>query len=329
VIEPDVDLEKLMTDLYTEQLAGYYDLEEKAFYVLEGEEQTASDQMVIAHEYTHALQDQHFGLASLTDESLDSDQRGAFDALVEGDATLAMILYATYHVPVFDLLQSISGAGGFESEVLDTSPTFIREMQLFPYQEGLTFVAALYDSGGWKAVDKAYEEPPQSTEQVLHPERYREGDKPEKVSLPDLAAELGDDWREAESDVLGELGLRLGLAQYVGPAAAMTAAEGWAGDRYALLQQGPNGPYVLAMQTYWDDQSEADEFWALYQVYMAHRAGYTEDVEELVGAVQSRRWLGEKSCVFARQEDRHITIVLGPDKETADQVLDVLESASL
>jgi hypothetical protein len=202
-------------------------------------------------------------------------------------------------------------------------------MQLFPYQDGLTFVIALYDSGGWAAVDKAYESPPLSTEQVLHPERYREGDTPEKVPLPDLATELEDDWREAESDVLGELGLRLALAQYVGPAAAMTATEGWAGDRYALLQQGPNGPYVLVMRTYWDDQSEADEFWALYQVYMAHRAGYTEDVEQLVGVVQSRRWLGEESCVFARQDDRYVTVVLGPDKETVDQVLNVLESASL
>jgi Tfp pilus assembly protein PilF len=327
VIEPDVDLEKLMADLYTEQLAGYYDLEEKAFYVLEGEEQTALDQIVIAHEYTHALQDQHFSLEALTDESLDSDQRSAFDALVEGDATLAMTLYATDHIPVFDRLQSISGAGGFESEVLDTSPAFIREMQLFPYKAGLTFVIALYDSGGWAAVDEAYESPPLSTEQVLHPERYRGGDKPEEVPLPDLAAELGDDWREAESDVLGELGLRLSLAQYVGPSAAMMAAEGWAGDRYALLQQSPNGPYVLVMRTYWDDQSEADEFWALYGVYMAHRAGYTEDVEELVGVVQSHRWLSEEGCVFARQEDRYVTIVLGSDKGTVGQILTVLEGS--
>ena len=327
VIEPDVNMEKLMADIYTEQIAGFYDPEEKTFYVLEGEEQTALDQMVIAHEYTHALQDLHFGLEELTDESLNSDQLRAFDALVEGDATLAMSLYAVDHIPAVDLLQSISRAGGLESEVLNASPTFIQGMLIFPYGEGLVFVTALYDSGGWAAVDRAYEEPPQSTEQVLHPERYREGDEPQAVSLPDLAAGMGGYWQEVETDVLGELGLRLALAQHVGPAAAAMAAEGWAGDRYALLQQGTNGQCALVMRTYWDDQSEADEFWALYRVYMAHRTGYTEDVEELVGVVQSHWWLSEEGCVFVRQEDRHVTIILGPDEETVGQVLAALESS--
>lgn len=170
-------------------------------------------------------------------------------------------------------------------------------------------------------VDEAYDAPPQSTEQVLHPERYREEDVPREVALPDLAAELRGDWQEVENDVLGELGLRLALAEHMAPAAAMLAAEGWAGDRYALLQHGSGGAVVLVMRTYWDDQDEADEFWALYRVCMDHRVGYSEDVRELIGEVHSRWWLSEEGSVFARQEDRYVTIILGPDEETVNQVL--------
>jgi hypothetical protein len=280
--------------------------------------------MVVAHEYVHALQDQHFGLEELGSESLDADQRRAFDALVEGDAVLGMVLYADEHIAIFDLLQSVSTAGGLESTALEASPAFIRQMELFPYEQGLEFVLALYESGGWAAVDEAYDQPPQSTEQVLHPERYREEDVPQEVSLPDLAAELGGGWQEVEGDVLGELGLRLAFAHHMGPAAATLAAEGWAGDRYVLLQQGSEGPFVLVMRTYWDDQDESDEFWTLCQVYMDHRAGYSEDVKELVGEVRSRWWVSGEGSTFARQEDRYVTIILGPDEETVNQVLAAL-----
>ncbi len=322
LIEPDLDLEELMVDLYTEQVAGFYDPDEGAFYVLEDEEQTALDQMTIAHEYVHALQDQHFGLDALDDESLDADRRRAFDALVEGDATLAMLLYANEYVGFFDQLQSLSTASGVESDVFEASPAFIQEMELFPYAEGYSFVNTLYARGGWEAVNKAYENPPLSTEQILHPELYREGDEPQEVSLLDLTSEL--DWNEVESDVLGELGLCLTLAEYLGPGVASLAAEGWGGDRYVLLQRDTDGSYVVVIQTVWDDDKEADEFWAFYRVYMAHRTDYTEDVKVLVGEVQQHLWLNEEGAILASRDQDCVTIIVGPDEETVDQVLQVL-----
>lgn len=327
VIAPSVDLEELLLNLYAEEIAGFYDPEEAAFYIVEDEEYTASDQMVVAHEYVHALQDQHYDLEAMTTEAQSADQRRAFDALVEGDATLAMSLYASYHIPLVDQMESVSKAGGLESDALDTSPAYIRGMELFPYQDGLFFVASLYDSGGWEAVDAAYEDPPQSTEQVLHPERYRKDDEPQEVSLSALPDNLTDGWQEVESDVLGELGLRLTLAQYVGPAGASVAAKGWGGDRYVLLQQGSEGPYALALRTSWDDQEEAVEFWELYQVYMAHRRDYVEGVEDLVGEVVSHQWQGEGTYIHARQNGRHVDIIVGPDQETVDQILTALDEA--
>ena len=325
VIGPDVDLATLLQDLYAEQVAGFYNHKEEAFYLVEDTEQTASDQMVVAHEYTHALQDQHFGLDQLGDEDMDSDQYRAFEALIEGDATLAMLLYGNEHIALVDLLQSISGAGGLQSQVLDSSPTFVQGMEMFPYQTGLDFVVSLYQSGDWSAVDEAYDSPPQSTEQVLHPERYREKDLPQKVTMPDLAAALGSDWQVVEGDVMGELGLLLALAQDMGPAAAARAAEGWGGDSYALLQQGSAQPSVLVMHTYWDDQDSADEFWALYEVCIDHRADHAQQVKELVGEVHSRWWLYPGGTLYAQQEGRYVTIIVAPDEQTVDKMSALLK----
>jgi tetratricopeptide (TPR) repeat protein len=327
VIGPEDDLEQMLRDLDVGQVAGFYDSDEKHFYVLEDQEQTALEQMTVAHEYVHALQDQHFDLEELDSKALDGDGRRAFDALVEGDAVLAMVLYGDEHVEYVDLLQAMCSAGGLGSEALEASPAFIREMELFPYDRGVEFVLALFQSGGWEAVNQAYDNPPQSTEQVLHPERYREEDEPQEVSLPDLAEELGGDWRTLDCEVMGELGLRLVLAQHVAPAAAMLAAEGWAGDRYALLQKGADGPLVLVMRTVWDDRDEADQFWALYDLYARHRAGYTEDVTELVGKVSTRWWQSDHGWAFAEQEDRYVTAILGPDKQTISDVLDALHGS--
>lgn len=325
VIEPDADLEQLMLDLYQEQVSGFYSMEEKAFYTIEDEEQTATDQMVIAHEYVHALQDQTFGLRPEGEEDWDSDRRRAFDALVEGDATLAMLLYASDHIGIFDLLQAQSAAGGFESEVYDASPVFIQEIEMFPYRQGLQFVIDLHDSGGWAAVDEAYEDPPQSTEQILHPDRYRQEDAPQQVSLPDVARQLGGDWEEIENDVLGELGLRLALAQHMGPGAASLAAEGWAGDRYTLLDQGKVGPNLLVLRTYWDDQDEADEFWSLFAVCMNHREGYLEEVEQLTGEIDSRWWFSDEHWVRVERHDRYVEVIIGPDAGIVEEAASALE----
>jgi len=326
VLGPDDDLEQIVTSLYSEQLAGFYNHEEKAVFLVADSEQTAYDQMTLAHEYNHALQDQHFGLGKLNDAVGDDDQANALDALVEGDSTLAMLLYGNEHVGAFDMLQAYSGAGGLESSALDASPAFIREFQMFPYEAGLEFVATLYEAGGWEAVNAAYQNPPLSTEQILHPERYREGDKPAVVTLPDLPARLSAGWQAVDSEVMGELGIRLALAAHLGPGAASLAAEGWAGDRYVLLQQGAAEPAALVWQTYWDDQEEADQFFSLFREYMEHRPAYREKFKQLIGALDRRCWLSVDGAICARQRERYVTLVIGPDEATVEQMVAALDA---
>jgi hypothetical protein len=283
----------------------------------------------VAHEYVHALQDQNFDLDVLEERTANSDQYAALEALVEGDATLAMLLYGDEHMLLYDIFEMISEAGGMESDVLDASPDYIREGEMFPYDEGVQFVAALHDRGAWEGVNEAYQEPPLSTEQVLHPERYRRGDQPQEVALPEIADALGGGWQEVDRDVMGELGLRLFLQEHAGPAMAARPAEGWGGDSYALLRQGPGGPYLLVLQTAWDDQEEADQFRALFQVGMSHRLDYEEEVKMLLGEPEGHWWQGDTNTVFARQDGEQVLIVIGPDEETVEAAVEGVDSAAL
>ncbi len=321
VIDPGIDLEKLFIDLNAEQIGGFYDLEEQAFYLVDRGESTASDQMTVAHEYVHALQDQHYDLSALKESGANSDEKAAIRALVEGDATLAMLLYGDEHVILYDMMQSISEAGGMESTILDTSPAFIRENEVFPYLQGLDFVETLYDRGAWEAVDEAYQALPRSSEQILHPERYRQGDDPVEVTIPDLAGSLGGQWQEVDRDVMGELGLRLYLQEHVGPTMAAMAAEGWAGDSYVLLRNGEQGPYLLVMQTQWDNQNEADQFWALYQVAVSHRSDTMQEVTSLVGEPDGLWWHSDTAATFARQDGERVLLIIGPDAQTIEAAL--------
>ncbi len=322
LIEPSLDLQELLVDVRTEQTAGFYRLDEDKFYIVETQQQSAADQTTIAHEYVHALQDQHFDLTALGDDESDGDRRLAFRALMEGDATLATILYAEEHVPVIDLLHLISSAGGIESEAMESSPMFIQQILTFPYSQGLAFVKALYDRDKWDEVNAAYASPPQSTEQILHPERYWDGDVPTPVSLGDLVTQLDGAWTELDSDVLGELGLRLTLAAHAGPVLAAQAAEGWDGDRYALLQAGET--HVLVVSTIWDNEKEATEFFNLYRATLAHRRDFIQDVPSLVGEISAYRWLADNRCAYAAQEGERVTLLMSTTCAALDQVLAVL-----
>lgn len=317
-IEPGADLETLYDDLHEEQVSGFYSPSEKSFYLVERGESSTGDQLTIVHEYVHALQDQHFDLQALQDNAANSDQALAIRALAEGDATLAMLLYADEFVPVYDMMEAVAEIGGVEETTLDASPAFIRESELFPYIAGLEFISTLHDRGEWPAVDAAYEKLPESTEQILHPERYRQGDSPVDVTLPDLAGALERDWQEVDRDVMGELGLRLFLEEHAGPAMARLAAEGWGGDSYVVLHNSKDGSYLLAMVTEWDDQEEADQFQMLLRCAMDHRTGSSEIVADLIGEPEDYRWQAADTTLYARQDGDRVLIVIGPDDQSVD-----------
>jgi tetratricopeptide (TPR) repeat protein len=325
VISPTIGLEDVWVDLQSEQVAGFYVPEEQTIYLVESEEESAFDELILAHECVHALQDQTFGLQALEDASMNDDQSLAYRALIEGDATLASYQYLEEMIPVVDQLDASTQATGFDSEALEAAPNFVSEISTFPYFQGLEFVSALYQRDGWDTVNLAYAELPQSTEHILHPQSYIDGEMPIDVSLPDFGSALGDEWQVIDENVLGELGIKLVLAEYLGPAAAMQAAKGWGGDRYALLYNENEEAYTLVLGTTWDDLEQSDEFWSLYRSYVDHRPGYTEVVKRLVGELMERWWSGHGAHVYISQEDANVTIVIGPNLVNVEQIVSLLQ----
>src|SRR3990170_3474446 len=161
-----------------------------------------------AHEYVHALQDQHYDL----DEGLgysneacddDADRCAALSAMLEGDATLLETQWLRTYATEQDFQEIQEFIATFESPVFDTAPWFLQEDLLFPYILGIGFVTELFVEGNWAAVDEAYSRPPASTEQILHPGRYPD-DLPILLTSPDLTPALGGDWSELGRRVLGE-----------------------------------------------------------------------------------------------------------------------------
>jgi hypothetical protein len=191
----------------------------------------------------------------------------------------------------------------------------LQVLMLFPYQQGANFVASLQKEGGWPAVDKAYAQPPVSTEQILHPSKYQAGEKPQDVPLPDLVSGLGADWTEVDDDVLGELEIMAYLSQYAGADVASRAAEGWGGDHYAVLRQ-KDGGYAVAILTKWDSPKDATEFFDAYPVYMKG-AGRTTLVQD---QPPRRLWISAKRGVVESIHDDEVLLVIAGDEATSQRI---------
>jgi hypothetical protein len=197
----DFQYRALMLRVLTEQVAGYYDPKTRQFHLADWID-LDGQKPIMAHELTHALQDQHFNLRRFEHwPKGDSDAELAAHALIEGDATLAMALYvANNPLVALAFMKSLVGAGMASAE-LDKAPRALRESLLFPYQDGEKWVNALYKRGGWNEVSQAFTTLPQSTEQILHPEKYFAHEAPVKVTLPDITSLLNNSGRASMRSV--------------------------------------------------------------------------------------------------------------------------------
>ena len=142
----------------------------------------------------------------------------------------------------------------------------------FPIQQGVGFARGLFLKAGWAGVDQAYADPPISTEQILHPERYP-NDKPRPPELPDLAPSLGPEWTTDDAGVLGEWRTLLVLEAFLGSDETALAASGWDGDQYALLSSPEDSRTALILLTRWDTVRDAHEFSGAFRTYGENRFG--------------------------------------------------------
>lgn len=335
LVEPGFDLYELEIDLYSEQVAGFYDDEVKTMYVVREEGFRGPERMTYAHEFVHALQDQHFDFANVlgyTDEACEEDQErcAAIRAMLEGDATLSEEQWLFNYATENDILELQQFYSDYESPVYDNAPAFLKEDFISPYLSGQAFVRYLYDQGGWSAVDQAYQDPPLSTEQILHPERYPQ-DNPHPVSLPDLISELGEGWREVDRNTLGEWYTFLVLAYGHEPDArleiemAENASQGWGGDAYAVYYQEDSGSTVMVLRSIWDSAGEARQFAEAFQVFASARFGEAilEQIDQNNRAIASMHlgWDTSASYTGFRLDGEQTFWVLAPDAELAEAVM--------
>jgi len=278
----DLDVRGLLLRLMGEQVVGYYDADEKHLVVRddvmrsfaeshEPEEQPdlTEARIVLLHELVHALQDQNLQLLAHIHTERDTDASNAFHALVEGDATLAMIGYALEReqIPLHRLTGNPSQVRSFSDVVrhsplagseLEQAPAIVRVPLLSSYVDGLSFCASLHGSGGFGAVDRAHSAPPVSTEQILHPERFAPEDAPTIIKLPDLPELTDAGYELVREDTLGELELGVYFGQGVDDEDAKRAAEGWDGDRIRVYR-AEGAPAAVVWLSVWDTEKDAEQ----------------------------------------------------------------------
>jgi hypothetical protein len=255
------DLRELAGTVLAEEVAGFYDDRRKEMALVEGTDTGSAGEITLAHELTHALEDQHFDLQPET--GLD-DERTAYTALVEGTATVAMLDYsARYLTGGLAGRRQLLGQLGFV-ELLETGsglPPYLQRSLLFPYSAGARFVDAI---GTWGPANRALRgAAPVSTEQVLHPEKYRAGERPLAVA-PSPAP--GPRWKRAAHGTIGEFDTGELVRTSDSAVRAERAAAGWGGGRYDLWQRG--GRSVLALVWRWDTRRDAAEFAAALPRYV-------------------------------------------------------------
>jgi hypothetical protein len=274
------NLRQLMLDLLAEQAGGYYDPERKVFAVL-GDMPAAVAPTIVAHELTHALDDQVFDIDStLARVGSDDDRESAFGCVVEGAGTLVMTKFMADEMASGRL--SLAGAASVlesdfaRAELLRQAPDAIRRSLLAPYILGMQFLlrgdaTAVLEPIHAADIDRAFRDPPRSMEQVLHANKYWDEsarDEPRPIAPIDSLRILGPTWHEEGTGVLGELV----LATLTGAAAldldtvanldardwTTRAAAGWGGDRWWLFSNGAEDAVILA--TLWDTSRDANEF---------------------------------------------------------------------
>jgi hypothetical protein len=327
LMEEGQNLYNILLDLYSEQIIGFYDSESEELYVVSDVgEPGPLEEVTLAHECTHALQDQHFDLESLPSPEDNSDLFMAGNSLIEGDASLLQGIY--YWSCLDDAEREVYAqqVAELDHEAFDAAPRVIQENLLFPYVSGVNFVYALWREGGWDAVNQAYSNPPQSTEQILHPEKYYlERDEPQAITMPDLESALGAGWSLLDSDVLGELNMKIYLETFLGidSEEAINAAEGWDGDRYVFLKDA-EGRELLVLSSVWDSQTEAEEFFHAYISFVENKSGgaWTLCLDD----VGKKWWETEELSLYLRQQGSEVLIVIAPDEAITKQVLTVTYS---
>ena len=324
-VPKDFDLRQFYVDLYTEQIAGFYDPEENKMYLIEGDT-PYNNAVTLAHEYTHFLQ---YNTPEFKDTLVHDDDfcktNGetcmVIDALIEGDATLTEGLVNVDNI--IGKYKDNSGTSAQDSSIFDNAPKFFRDSLLFPYVYGYDFVAYYYLKGGFDKVNDLYIHLPQSVEQILHPEKYLK-DEPINVSMEPFRSEIIKDFEIVNEDVLNESDILMLLTDgyekdwQLSDRQAASGAEGWGGGGFIFAEDDDKPLFFTKIV--WDSVDDAKEAESAFTLYSNKRFG--NQTGDFV-------WSGEDgaSVHLIRQDDVLYWMIL-PDNFESDDFLKLINTGT-
>lgn len=271
-------LDSFLVDLLEEQVAGLYDPKAQEFYIADWI--PLDDQrMVMAHELTHALQDQHFKIEGWVKAARPNDDAElARESVLEGSAMAAMFDYLLQprgltieELPAID--PSLLAGDLSKSPKLQEAPQFMKDAMVFPYFAGLIFSAAVLKTGGWSALSDVFGRPPISTQQIMHPALYKSHRFPAPLTVPAVEKLLGPDWVRLDENAMGEFGWKEILKQFSDEKSAAATAAAWDGDRYLIYEhKGDKQLFLLALLRL-DSEDHAARFFSDYAHVLLKKHG--------------------------------------------------------
>ena len=293
LLPADARLRELVGEALSEEVAGYYIPRTGTLALVSGAIGGFLAEVTLAHELTHALEDQRFGIEPHGASGFLRDRAVADAALREGSATLAMVDYLALtqgggrELPADVRRQVLEQLEDVALPASSGLPRYVREGLVFPYVAGAAFVNRIQGRGGWAAVDRAFgADAPVSSEQVMHPRKYEAGERPVRVRLPGVPGALPEGARRIARGDLGEFDTAQFLQEANGRGRSDEAAAGWGGSTFELWRL-PGGRDLLVMAWAWDTPRDAAEFAAAARrsVRRLGGAGAVNDSNEGVAVV--------------------------------------------
>jgi hypothetical protein len=335
LIPRDSSLEGTLLALYAESVAGYYDPKTKTVYLLDWLD-PESQKPVLAHELTHALQDQNFGIerffktpkAKNKYDVTSSEEISARVAVMEGQAAAVMIDYLLAPTGQSaktepDIALAMQNGMLMESDapIFAKAPLYLREDMKFPYTYGLNFTLELLKESKEKAFAGAFSKPPESTRQVMEPETYAKGEVVPPLPMPDLKKLLGDGWQQFDVDSVGEFDISV-LSREYGKSAAVARelATTWRNSYYyAAAKKGVKaaspGDISLLYVSKWSSPAAAENF---AEVYAGAVGSRYEKAVPVVG--EKWHWTTEDGDVFIHQQGDTLVVTESFDPATSDKL---------
>ncbi len=257
----------------------------------------------LAHEAVHILQGEFQPLERAT-----YDEDKAWSALIEGDADFSASKYIE-KASQTELLPTIDKPPGISSSQIPETPRpqALDRLLYFPYQYGKAFASLLYQKGGWQKLNEAYQTPPSTTEQVMHPEKYLINEGPKNIKAPTLNI---PGWEERRSDRFGEYFIKVTLETKLTEPEASRAAQGWGGDRLTYYEGQED--FLFVWQTVWDSNEDAVEFSEAF-LEMLQRSD--------AGKLGQGSWLAQGKHFRVELSGRFVLIVVSPSRQMIDLVL--------